>query len=130
MGSERRRDGIVRKRPGWSEGRLVPNVETLGAVATKTWTVTAGKRWLVIGGYAERDANGTLDLKVTDSADKTMMIFDQIAAGVTNIGFGNFDTDGWSFEPFVLDAGMKVVLTWGVAQTTPEVALLVLETDL
>jgi len=108
---------------------IVTNVETLGAVATKTWTVTANKRWLIVGGYAERDANGTLDLKVTDAADKTVMIFDQIAAGVTNIGFGNFDTDGWSFKPFWLDAGMKVVLTWGVAQTTPEVALLVLQIE-
>lgn len=108
-------------------GKRVTNVETLGAVATKTWTVPAGKRWLVVGGYAERDQAATLDLKVTDSADKTMMIFDQIAAGVTNIGFGNFDTDGWSFEPFVLEAGDKVVLDWGAAQTTPEIALLVLE---
>ena len=108
-------------------GRRVTNVETLGAVSSKTWTVPTNMRWLVIGGYAERDANATLDLKVTDTADKTIMIFDQIAAGVTNIGFGAFDTDGWAFEPFVLDETDKIVLTWGAAQTTPEVALLVLE---
>jgi len=108
---------------------IVTNVETLGAVATKTWTVTTLKRWLIIGGYAERDANATLDLKITDASDKTIMIFDQIAAGVTNIGFGCFDTDGWSFEPFPLDEGMKIVLTWGAAQTTPEVALLVLQIE-
>jgi len=108
--------------------KLVTNVETLGAVATKTWTVTSGKRWLVIGGYAERDQSATLDLKVTDSADKTMMIMPQIAAGTTNIGFGNFASDTtWAFNPFVLDAGQKVVLTWGASQTTPEIALLVLE---
>jgi len=91
---------------------IVTNVETLGAVATKTWTVTANKRWLVYGGYAERDVNATLDLKVTDASDKTMDIMPQIAAGVTNIGFGNFASDAtWHFEPFWLDAGMKVVLT-------------------
>ena len=112
-------------------GDLEDNVETLGAVATKTWTVPAGKRWLIIGGYAERDVNATLDLKVTDSADKTIMIMPQIAAGTTNIGFGNFATDAtWAFNPFILDAGYKIVLTWGAGQTTPEIALLVLEIDI
>ena len=109
---------------------IVTNVETLGAVATKTWTVTANKRWIIYGGYAERDVAATLDLKVTDSADVTIHLMPQIAAGVTNIGFGNFASDStWHFEPFPLDAGMKVVLTWGVAQTTPEVALLVVQIE-
>lgn len=122
---------MLREQFAWyfQGGKRVTNVETLGAVATKTWTVPTNKRWLIVGGYAERDANATLDLKITDSADKTIMIFDQIAAGVTNIGFGNFDTDGWSFTPFVLTAGDKIVVTWGAAQTTPEVALLVMEID-
>ena len=112
-------------------GKRVTNVETLGAVDTKTWAVPAGKRWLLIGGYAERDAAATLDLKVTDSADVTIMIMPQIAAGTTNIGFGNFATDTtWHFEPFVLDGGDKIVLDWGVAQTSPEIALLVLEVDI
>lgn len=111
-------------------GRRVTNVETLGAVDTKTWSVPAGKRWLVIGGYAERDQNATLDLKVTDSSDKTIMIHAQIAAGTTNVGFGNFATDSeFAFNPFILDAGDKIVLDWGAAQTTPEIALLVLEID-
>ena len=109
---------------------IVTNVETLGAVATKTWTVPANKRWIVFGGYAERDVAATLDLKVTDSADKTIKIMPQIAAGVTNIGFGNFATDTtWHFEPFPLDEGMKIVLTWGAGQTTPEIALLVLQIE-
>jgi len=109
-------------------GKRVTNVETLGAVATKTWAVPTAKRWLVIGGYAERDQNATLDLKVTDSADKTIMIMAQIAAGTTNIGFGNFASNStWAFKEFVLDAGDKIVLDWGAAQTTPEIALLVLE---
>ena len=112
-------------------GKRLTNVETLGAITSKIWTVPLEKRWLVIGGYAERDASATLDLKVTDSADKTIIIMPQIAAGTTNIGFGNFATDStWAFNPFVLDEGDKVVLTWGDAQTTPEVALLVLEIDL
>ena len=111
-------------------GKRVTNVETLGAVSTKTWTVPASKRWLVIGGYAERDQNATLDFKVTDSADKTIMIAAQIAAGTTNIGFGNFATDTeFAFNPFILDAGDKIVLDWGAAQTTPEIACLVLEVD-
>lgn len=112
-------------------GKLVDNVETLGAVATKTWVVPAKKRWLVIGGYMERDANATADLYITDAADDVVMICAQIAAGVTNIGFGNFATDAeFAFNPFILDAGYKIVITWGAAQTTPEISLLVLEIDI
>ena len=111
-------------------GKRITNVETLGAVATKTWEVPANKRWLIIGGYAERDQSATLDLKVTDSADKTMMIWAQIAAGTTNIGFGAFDTGQWPFNPFPLDGGDKIVLTWGASQTTPEIALLVMGIDI
>ena len=112
-------------------GKRITNVETLGAVTSKTWTVPIEKRWLVIGGYAERDTSATLDLKVTDSAGKTIMIASQIAAGATNIGFGSLASDtNWAFNPFVLDTDDKVVLTWGAEQTTPEVALLVLEIDI
>jgi len=121
--------GVVSKT--FPAGRRVTNVETLGAVSTKTWTVTSSMRWLIIGGYAERDQNATLDLKATDSSNKTIMICEQIAAGTTNIGFGNFATDSeFAFNPFILDSGDKIVLTWGAAQTTPEIALLVLEIGL
>ena len=111
-------------------GKMVDNVETLGAVATKTWTVPSNKRWLVIGGYLERDQNATLDLKITDNAGKTVLLCPQIAAGSSNVGFGVMNTDSeFEFSPIPLDAGMKIVVTWGAAQTTPEIACLVLEVD-
>jgi len=104
-------------------GKRVTNVETLGAVAIKTWTVPAGKRWFVLGGYAERDQNATLDIWATDTSDKIIWGRDQEAAGVTNIG--------WNVPGLlVLDATDKFVYTWGAAQTTPEISLLVLEIDL
>jgi len=101
-------------------GKRITNVETLGAVAIKTWTVPTGKRWLVLGGYAERDQNATLDMWATDSGDKIIWSKDQVAAGVTNIG--------WLVDGIlIIDAGDKFVYTWGAAQTTPEISLLVLE---
>lgn len=111
-------------------GRRITNVETLGAVATKTWTVPDGKRWLVIGGHAERDVAATFDLKVTDNAGKTLQQCEQVAAGATVVSFGNIANESEvAFNPFPLDEGDKIVITWGVAQTTPEIALLVLEID-
>jgi len=119
-------------------GKIVSNFETLGAVATKTWTVPTGKRWVPMGLlYAERDANATFDAKVTDGSDKPIIpaLTTQIAAGVTNLGFPKDCPDDGSIAAFralkgmVLKAGWKVVLTWGAAQTTPEISFPVLEID-
>ena len=112
-------------------GKLVDNAATLGAVSTIAWTVPAGKRWLVLGGYAERDAAATLDLKVENATPLNVLVMPQIGAGTTNIGFGCFgDPSVWGFRPFILDAGYVITIDWGAGQTTPEVALLVMEIDI
>jgi len=113
------------------QGRILDNIETLGAVATKVWTVPANKRWLLINCYAERDANATLILSVTSSGDKNLGFLSTVAAGVSNITFGSIaNATAHRFDPILLKAGDKVVLTWGVAQVTPEVSLSVIEYDI
>lgn len=121
-------------------GKLVTNFETLGAVATKTFEVPSNKRWIVFGGYAERDQAATFDVLVTDASDKIIMGSGLASSGTGNISWGAmpaFLDTGQSLGnmiplnfPIPLDAGMKVVYTWSAGQTTPEVALLVLEYDI
>lgn len=106
-------------------GKLITNFATLGAVATITFTVPAGKRWLFLDGRAERDANATMDAKITDGTND-MVLATQLAAGVTDAKIGAM----FASLPQVMDAGWEMIYTWGVAQTTPEVTCLVLEIDI
>jgi len=114
-------------------GKLVTNQETLGAVSSKTWTVPSGKRWVILGGYAERDQSATFRVSITDASDKNLMLTELLGAATTDISFGGLNNLPWTTGlnpmqfPFPVDAGMKIVYTYGAAQTTPEVALLVLE---
>ena len=105
------------------------NQSTLGAVATKTFTVPAGKRWLVYGGYAERDVGSTLDIAFYTSGDKLIFAFPQVTSGSTNISWGIVATASaqQTTIPIPLKAGQYVKYTWSMAQTTPEVACLASE---
>lgn len=106
-------------------GKRLTNQSTLGAVSTKEFAVPTGKRWLICGGYAERDQNATLNIQAEDASDKIISGLDPnspYSAGTTNIA--------WVCQGIViLDETDKVVYDWGAAQTTPEVGLLVLEID-
>lgn len=108
-------------------GKISDNFETLGAVSSKTWTVPAGKRWVIYGGSAERDQNATLSIVHNTSADKKIMDFHYAVAGTSTICW----PCGTSYPmgPFIAKAGDKIVYTWGAAQTTPEVSLQILEVD-
>jgi hypothetical protein len=96
---------------------------TLGAVATKTFIVPAGKRWLVFGGYAERDVGSTLDIALYSSGDKIIMAFPQVTSGSTNISWGIIATATAQqmTVPIPLKAGQYVKYTWSMTQGTPEV---------
>jgi hypothetical protein len=100
---------------------------TLGAVATKTFTVPAGHRWLVYGGRAERDVNCTLDIEFYNSDDKLIYAFAQITSGGTTISWGVVYTATTHklSEPVPLDAADYVKYTWGETQATPEVTCVV-----
>jgi len=111
-------------------GRLIDNFATLGAVATISFTVPAGKTWLVFGGTAERDVNATFIVEAYNSADKLLGRLGSQAAGVTSISWGTMNAviNGLAMQyPFQLRAGDYIKYTWGAAQTTPEVRLNVLE---
>ena len=78
-------------------------------------------------GHAERDGNATFDATITDASDKPLgRLCDQVAAGVTAVYLPR--DEHFVFLPIV-NAGHKIVFTWGAAQTTPEIALVVLELD-
>jgi len=112
--------------------------ETLGAVATKSFTVPAGKRWIVKGLMSiEVDVDHTIDIGLYDSADKLLGGITQIAAP----GAGTYyfpqqivgtaaSLEFWKMlKGMVLPTGWYVKITWGAAQTTPEVSFPVLEVD-
>jgi hypothetical protein len=105
--------------------KLITNFQTLGAVATHTQTVPATKRWLLLDGSIERDNAATLQINITDAADQIFIHSNTEAAGTTRVSLASL----FSSMPILLDAGHKIVLTWGVAQTTPEISLVVLEID-
>jgi len=105
--------------------KKVNNFQTLGAVATHTQTVPAAKRWLFYGGSIERDNAATLQCTLTDASDQILVESDTEAAAATRVQLSGL----FKVLPHILDAGEKIVLTWGVAQTTPEISLLVLEID-
>ena len=120
-------------------GKQLSNFETLGAVATKSFTVPSGKRWVVQGLMSiEVDQDQTIDIGLYDNNDKLLGEITQIAApGVGKYYFPHQITgtaaslEFWKMlKGMVLDAGWYVKITWGGAQTTPEVSFPVLELDL
>jgi len=111
----------------WTD--IEDNAETLGAVATKSFTVPAGKRWLVFGGSAERDVGSTLDIALYTSGGKQIMAFAQVASGATTVSWGIMATATAQqmTVPIPLKAAQYVKLTWSMTQTTPEVTCQVSE---
>jgi len=108
--------------------RIVSNFQTLGAVATVTFSVPSGARWIVLYGTAERDQNATFSADIRDASDKVIgHLLDALAAGVTKV---YMPSDSHFPCPCVLEEGYDITFTWGAAQTTPEVALVVLEARL
>lgn len=103
------------------------NCETLGAVTSKTFTVPAGKRWLVFGGSAERDVSATLDIAIYNASDKLVMANAQVSAGTTTISWGSLYTATANalMNAIPMSEGWYVKYTWGAEQVTPEVSLLV-----
>lgn len=116
-------------------GELLDLYETLGAVSSKTWTCPAGKRWLILGAYIERDANATLTLELFNVSDKRLGYPAEqtlIGAGVTNIYFWRKALLVANYiypisEMMLLKEGDYIKATWGAGQTTPEVALIYIE---
>lgn len=119
-------------------GTVKSNWETLGAGATKSFTVPAGKRWLVLGFMSiEVDVDHTIDIGLYDDADKLLGEITQIGAPGAGTYYFPHQISGtaaslefWKMlKGLVLPAGWYVKITWGAAQTTPEVSFPVVEID-
>lgn len=108
---------------GVSLATLVTNFQTLGAVATHTETVPAGRRWLLLGGDIERDAAATLQISIRDTANNVIIRSKTEPAGTTRVDVASL----FYTMPQPLDPAWDILVTWGVAQTTPEISLEVLE---
>lgn len=112
------------------KGRIVTNFETLGAVTTKSFTVPLNMRWLVLFGRAERDVSATLDIDVYDASDQLILKMNAVSAATGDVHWTNRANNVALWCPVLLETGMYVKYTWGVAQTTPEVSCVVLEYDI
>jgi len=117
-------------------GKIKSNHETLGAVATKSFTVPANQRWMVQGLMSiEVDVDHTIDIGLYDANDKLLGGITQIAApGVGTYYFPQqiaataASLEFWKMlKGLIMDVGWYVKITWGVAQTTPEVSFPVVE---
>lgn len=118
-----------------TKGRILDNATTLGAVSSTTFLVPANKRWLVLGGYAERDSvvAKTFQILVKNVDDKTIERTPSMTAAATDLSWGMlkkvFSTDIEGI-PLLLKAGDYVQYSYGGTQTSPEVALIVIEYDI
>lgn len=117
-------------------GEVKSNHETLGAVATKSFTVPTGKKWIPFGLLSlEVDVDHTIDIGLYDADDNLLGAITQIAA--PGAGFYYFPSqisgtaaslEFWKMLVHtVMAAGWYIKITWGAAQTTPEVSFPVLE---
>lgn len=113
-------------------GRPVLQFTHLGAVTSHSFTVPAGKRWLVFGGEVERDANAALSLYVYNAADELIMVIFSEGAGVAEHDWGvwvsSTPTESRSIShPILLGSGDYLKVVWGAAQTTPVVTIAYVE---
>lgn len=115
---------------GVPAGRILGNPLTHGAISDYAYVVPAGKRWLVFGGYVERDTSATLAIELMDATPTKIVDLHYVGAGTDNESWGVIGKDETRlFQAFPLEEGWRIQITWGAAQTTPETTLLVLELD-
>lgn len=85
-----------------------------------TFTVPAGKRWFLIAGSMNRDANTWAVVDFYDSADKNIMRLAECSPATGRTGYPNNSAvnamEGHKAIPMILDAGEYIKLTFGAAQ--------------
>lgn len=114
------------KRFGMNSQPLFPNyiVDATDNAATnlkwdsttvQTYTVPAGKRWLLYGGYVTRDANETLVTVIQDATPTAIMTVSTQGAAIDTTDL-LADLPGNLTMPMILDPGFSVLITAGGAQ--------------
>lgn len=91
---------------------------TAGGLWTSTTTyvveVPTGKRWVVLGGVINRDANATAQCFLYDSSDNIIGV---LASEGASTGLTTFPTSSYQIgTSWILDAGEYVKTTFGAAQ--------------
>jgi len=92
-------------------------------------TVPANKRWFLIGGATFRDVSATLYISLRNSAGNELTRLDEVGAGT---GYRVYPQSTQQIgQPYILDAGEDINMTFGVAQgVTAFATCIVLEIDL
>lgn len=112
-------------------GVVLHNLQDIGAVDTVNFTVPLGRKWLPLGGKTERDVNAAFYQNLYDPGPTNMiMAIDGFGAGVTTLSFpeaSNINAASGFWGRCWLQSGWVLQYSYGVAQTNPEVSLVVLE---
>jgi len=107
---------------------IVDNYKLAGNVSSTEITVPTGKKWMLYGGFIERDANASLKVTIKNSGGNTLFESDLLAADTTNITYGVFgDSSIPISHPIPMDAGSIIAISWGALQTNPRVCAVVKE---
>lgn len=120
-----------------SVSRLITNYDidaTAGGLWTDTThfkvTVPTGKRWKVLGGVINRDANQTVVVDVYNSSNDIILRLDSRSAGTGITEFPSQNYNSYVATGLYIDAGMYIQATFGAAQGAAAYAsCLVLEFD-
>jgi len=103
--------------------------ELVGAVAGKTYTCPANRRWLFLTGRIERDTSATLVVNLKNASDHVYMGLTYETAGTTNLEVPNLPDQKQNYggKAALLTPGDYINIEWGAAQTNPRVTLRFLE---
>ena len=85
------------------------------STTVQTYTVPAGKRWLLYGGYVTRDANETLVVVLQDATPTTIMTTSTQGAAIDTTDL-LADVPDTMQRPIIMDPGWSILITAGGAQ--------------
>lgn len=98
--------------------------EQVGAVATKSYTVPANEKWLLLMGRIERDTSATIEVRHYNDGDHTIGLLSTLSAGTTYCPVpNNANYKSLYFASVIMKEGDYIKIDWGAAQTNPRVVL-------
>ena len=115
--------------PTFLGGKIVDNFVELGAVDDATIKCPTGKRWILFGGTAQVDTDGSLDVSLYNEKDGLIGLLGYSASGVKNVYYGYGKVNEYSHCPLPMKAGWYLKFAWGATQTSPAISAIVVEMD-
>ena len=103
--------------------------ELVGAVATKSYTCPANRRWRLLSGVIDRDVSATLLVHLYNDADHPYHNVAGASAGTTSLDIPSASDQKMNYggDGVLLGPGDYLKITWGATQTNPRVTLRFLE---